>query len=208
MPTIGQLQRGRHIGSKSRDQLYIWHACVGCGRERWVAYIKDKPRSELCRSCATSKARWQGGRIKQGPYYKVRLAPDNFFYAMADHKGYVLEHRLIMAKSLNRCLLPWEVVHHRNGIKNDNRLENLQLLPHKRFHIVDSNVKSYIARLEATIAELKEKLKSYAKVDRGAELPNRDVIKNRQANDFYAGGYEHAKADMLKEGWVKEILDD
>jgi len=84
-------------------------------------------------------------------YVSVYLNPDDFFYPMANKHHYVLEHRLVMAKSLNRCLLSWEVVHHK-GIKysiesienkGDNRIENLELLGAQGKHniLVDKQMK-------------------------------------------------------------------
>ena len=68
----------------------------------------------------------------------VQLAPDNFFYDMAEKNGYVKEHRLIMAKHLGRCLMPFEIVHHLNNKRDDNRLENLKLGTHSD-HVAHHN---------------------------------------------------------------------
>lgn len=72
---------------------------------------------------------WRGGRVAaSGGYTAVAADPDDpIASAMANVTGYVLEHRLVLAKSLGRSLTERETVHHINGDKRDNRLENLQL---------------------------------------------------------------------------------
>ncbi|MGH6893185.1 MAG: HNH endonuclease [Dongiaceae bacterium] len=58
---------------------------------------------------------------------------------MAMANGYILAHRLVMSDQLGRSLLPTEVVDHINGVKDDNRPENLRVLT-KKAHDAMSNL--------------------------------------------------------------------
>lgn len=68
------------------------------------------------------------GRISYADGYVACYVPaDHEFASMRYTGGYVLEHRLVMAEALGRALRSDETVHHINGVRDDNRLENLQL---------------------------------------------------------------------------------
>lgn len=103
--------------------------CLECGKAITRA-------AKRCKSCnlrsGPSHPRWGGGRFKTPKGYVMVNAASILGPEWADHprlnsKGHILEHIAVMETKIGRRLRPGENVHHLNGVKDDNRPENLEL---------------------------------------------------------------------------------
>ena len=66
-------------------------------------------------------------RVEAHGYILTWVAPDDPLSVMTHSNNYAMQHRIVMARALGRPLEAYESVHHVNGDRTDNRLENLQL---------------------------------------------------------------------------------
>ncbi len=107
--------------------------CPDCGTKISRGHIH-------CRSCARRGEKnpaWKNGHIYSGHGYILVWKPT---HPNVSKLGYVLEHRLVIEEELGRLLKVEEVVHHINGIRDDNRIENLALFATQKEHIQKCHV--------------------------------------------------------------------
>ena len=122
-----------------------------------ISTITDKGRKRISESnkkrCGEKSSNWKGGKMIHSGGYKLIRMPEHY---RASKNGYVFEHILIWERIYNKKVPKGYVIHHLNGIKDDNRPENLCIISKKDHMKINEKYKKRIRELELEISRLKQ----------------------------------------------------
>lgn len=123
--------KGKPMSEKTRRKLSIANKGKFLSPEH-----REKIMLAMQKFRGENNSNWKGGRTERHKYILVTCPPE--FKVMAKKDGYILEHRLVMAKFIGRPLLKGEVVDHKNTDTRDNRPENLKLYQSNAKHLSET----------------------------------------------------------------------
>ena len=128
--------------------------CQICGNDFYVRKHEVYRRKTCSTKCSGERKRTMytgennpnfGNRGHNNPMFKGGVRTSNYGYTLiykpehpnARSDGYILEHRYVMSEHLMRPLEDWEVVHHKDENKQNNSIDNLEVMTlseHQAYH--------------------------------------------------------------------------
>jgi len=123
--------------NKAQTKPKVERVCEVCEKTFWVH--ESYARVQAARFCGRACMGQSNWKRPLGWFHNGKPALGNFFgyvvvwepnHPSAPTGGWVFYHRLVMEKAIGRYLLPSEQVDHINTVKDDNRIDNLQILSH------------------------------------------------------------------------------
>ena len=137
--------------------------CPRCGITKAASSAGQGMRpGMLCHKCSVAdrkerKVNWKGGRFKEKTGYIMVYAPNHPRIIKANNRGitrrrqHLAEHILIWERASGRFVPDTWVVHHLNGVRDDNRLENLIAIPKK-----DHSSWTFVKAMQKRIRDLEQ----------------------------------------------------
>jgi hypothetical protein len=110
------------LPNKSAQGIYKKAYKMGLRKSSEITFVN---RSEANRG--EKSGNWRGGARKTTHGYRQVLMP---WHPRADSSGYVMEHIAVWEEETGVTVPPGFCIHHLNGNKSDNRIENLCLMLH------------------------------------------------------------------------------
>lgn len=128
---ITGLRFGRLVAQSytKTNRGYQWTCLCDCGKVHQVNNAGQLKNGTI-QSCGCLKSELLQQRTgKQHPTWRGgrSLSKDGYVIVYVGPNEYRAEHIVVMEQQLGRRLLPQETVHHKNGVRDDNRLDNLEL---------------------------------------------------------------------------------
>lgn len=146
-----------YIGRRTRVELQ----CHNCS----ATFLRDPAQQKRCKrhfcspqcfhesNSGSKSIKWKGGSLTRCGYRVIYRDT---------HR--ILEHRAVMEEHLGRPLLEEEIIHHINGDKLDNRIENLQitsLQEHQSLHKIDSWSREHKCCIECGSTERRHEARGF-----------------------------------------------